>query len=169
MASGHLRAPHPKAEQMAAPTSSAHPSKYPLPTGSRPQMASSGPRGRVPTMSALHPTADMARQHGQCPLMTHSGHREDTRPRSPVDSEFSFWQTKFMQSFDVAPSSFTRLCPPTFQTERNSRCQLSLTILCLGQETEINVYGHTGIRHYYILSPGVVCLFLVGFSENQRR
>jgi len=39
MASGHLRVPHQKAGQMAAPTSIASPSKIPLPTGSRPQMA----------------------------------------------------------------------------------------------------------------------------------
>jgi hypothetical protein len=39
MASGHLTAPHQKAGQMAAPTSTASPSKIPLPTGSRPQMA----------------------------------------------------------------------------------------------------------------------------------
>jgi hypothetical protein len=39
MASGHLRAPHKQAEQMAAPTSAAEPSKNPLPTGSRPQMS----------------------------------------------------------------------------------------------------------------------------------
>ncbi len=42
MASGHLRAPHQKAEQMAAPTSAAYSPINPLPTGSRPQMARGG-------------------------------------------------------------------------------------------------------------------------------
>ncbi len=49
MASGHLRAPHKQAEQMAAPTSAAEPSKNPLPTGSRPQMANTGCSGHVAT------------------------------------------------------------------------------------------------------------------------
>ncbi len=39
MASGHQRVPHQQAGHMAAPTSTALPSKHPLPTGSRPHMA----------------------------------------------------------------------------------------------------------------------------------
>ena len=42
MASGHQPVPQKQAEQMAAPTSTASTSRIPLPTGSRPQMATSG-------------------------------------------------------------------------------------------------------------------------------
>jgi len=57
MASGHAIVPHKQAEHMAAPTSFASTSKKPLPTGSRPHMASNG-----------HPA-----QHRQFPLLTQSG------------------------------------------------------------------------------------------------
>ena len=59
MASGHLTAPHSKAGQMAAPTSTASPSINPLPTGSRPQMANLG-RNEAPfAASALHLSCDI--------------------------------------------------------------------------------------------------------------
>ncbi len=48
MASGHQRVPHKQAGHMAAPTSTALPSKHPLPTGSRPHMARLGSQGMPP-------------------------------------------------------------------------------------------------------------------------
>jgi len=41
-----------------------------------PKLAISGHIGPALNMSALPPKADMARRHGRCPLMTHSGHSE---------------------------------------------------------------------------------------------
>ena len=74
MASGHQPEPHPKAGQMAAPTSTASPSKNPLPTGSRPQMAiSRHPDGHAGT-SALPPKADQIGYSWGCPLLTQRRH-----------------------------------------------------------------------------------------------
>ena len=66
MASGHLKVPHLKAGQMAAPTSTASPSKIPLPTGSRPQMATFARSRRPSRRSALRPSPDV--QMGSSPL-----------------------------------------------------------------------------------------------------
>ncbi len=70
MASGHLRAPHKQAEQMAAPTSAAAPSKNPLPTGSRPQMANTGGSGHVATTVSLAPIPDIRPRMSGIDLLT---------------------------------------------------------------------------------------------------
>ncbi len=96
MASGHLTAPHQQAGHMAAPTSSASPSKKPLPTGSRPHMAKSRLPGHVagtsalplttdirapksafaPISSASPPGADLPGGVAEGPFLTLSGHRD---------------------------------------------------------------------------------------------
>ncbi len=74
MASGHQRVPHQQAGHMAAPTSSASPSKNPLPTGSRPHMARNGNSDHIRAMSAYHPTPDVAAVGRESPKLTRLGH-----------------------------------------------------------------------------------------------
>jgi hypothetical protein len=64
MARGHLKAPHQKAGQMAAPTSTAEPSINPLPTGSRPQMARISRPDRPFATSGKHPESDPWANYG---------------------------------------------------------------------------------------------------------
>ena len=59
MASGQVTAPRKQAGHMAAPTSSASPSKKTLPTGSRPHMAMSGSEHGHALEFAMSPQADV--------------------------------------------------------------------------------------------------------------
>ncbi len=83
MASGHLSVPHKQAEQMAAPTSTASPSKNPLPTGSRPQMAMK----RLPREPPASVKEPLAADIGQ--IQTETGNAsKDRRPQTVVFGAF---------------------------------------------------------------------------------
>ncbi len=117
MASGHLRVPHQQAGHMAAPTSSALPSKNPLPTGSRPHMAKS-----------RHPAA-----RNRCPLYP----QERTFRGPRLTSAFDPKPTSRTIDFVVCGDKLTVV--PTAQTNIRSGPGFGGQVKQMGLKSQRNI------------------------------